>query len=142
MIITTGRKPSPKTRTFCKNLARFTGCEYVTRGKTSLSEIGNEPFLLVGQSRGNPGSFTFFLGGSCFISIKANVSLDIEIPPGEKPDIEGSSPLAVALHRATGFNIGGDSERIIRVNGIIEFLDKGKTYIKLKVLAVRGEGFG
>jgi hypothetical protein len=46
MIITTARKPSSKTRTFCKHLGRFTGWEYVTRGKTSREALSGEPFLL------------------------------------------------------------------------------------------------
>ncbi|MFZ2409946.1 MAG: hypothetical protein WAW23_00080 [Candidatus Methanoperedens sp.] len=76
MIITTARKPSSKIRIFCKHLSRFTGWEYVTRGKTSLSAFACEPFLLVGESRGNPGSLTFFSNGECVLYIRVNVSLE------------------------------------------------------------------
>ncbi len=141
MIITTARKPSSKTRTFCKHLSRFTGLEYVTRGKTSLSDLADEPFLIVGEYKGNPASFNFFSNGRCILSIRANVSLDVDIVTGKAPVIEGDTPLASALHRVTGFKMGEISDRIIRVNDRIEFIDNGEPYIILKVLDIRGEGF-
>lgn len=140
MIITTARKPSSKIRIFCKHLSRFTDWEYVSRGKTSLSGLADEPFLLVGEYRGNPGSFEFFSGGRRVLSIRANVSLDKDIEPGEKPVIEGDTPLAALLSEATGFKLGEISERTIRVNDRIEFIDNGEPYIILKVLGIRGEG--
>lgn len=139
MIITTARKPSSKIRTFCKHLGRFTGWEYVTRGKTGLPAFSDEPFLLVGEHRGNPGSFNFFVNGEPVLSIHASVSLDKEINPGEEPVIEGDSPLARALVRATGLKTAGTSERVIRINDKIEFIDKGVPVIVLKVLDKRGE---
>ncbi len=119
MIITTARKPSSKTRIFCKHLSRFTGWEYVTRGKTS---------------------FNFFSNGKCVLSIRANVSLDKEIEPGEAPVIEGDTPLALAFSKAAGLKMGKNSGRVIHVNDRIEFIDDGVPYIILKVLAVGGEG--
>lgn len=140
MIITTARKPTSKTRIFCKHLSRFTGKDYLTRGKTSLSMLADTSFLVVGESNGNPASFNFFLNNECILSIRANVSLDKEIGlPGE-PVIEGDTPLAFALSKATGFRMGESGERVIRVNDRIEFIDKGKPYIILKVLEARGEG--
>ena len=140
MIITTARKPSSKIRIFCKRLGRFTGWEYVSRGKTSLSSLTDEAFLLVGEHKGNPGSFKFFSKGRSILSIHANVSLDNDIEPGEAPAIEGESPLAIALGKATGLTMGKSSKRVIHVNGRIEFIEKGVPYIILTVLAVRGEG--
>lgn len=139
MIITSSRKPSPKTRVLCRHISKFLGFEYVTRGKTSLSEFW-ETFLLVGESRGNPANFNFFSKGKCVLSIKASVSLDKEVNCGAEPVIEGESNLAHALSIATGFKLRGDSERAIRVNDKIEFIDKGVPYIILKVIEIRGEG--
>lgn len=139
MIITTARKPSPKTRIFCKHLARFTGWDYVTRGKTGLSALAGEPFLLVGEHKGNPGSLKFFSNGKCFLSIRVNVHLDRDVERGEAPVIEGNSPLAHALSKVTGLKIGGDSERVIHIDDEIEFIDKGAPCIVLKVLAISGE---
>lgn len=138
MIITTARKPSSKTRTFCKHLAMFTGWEYLTRGKSSLTMLGND-FLLVGERRGNPRSLKFFSEGRCVLSILFNVSLDKEVGKGETPVIEGKKPLALALSKVTGFK-KKKAQRIIRVNDNMEFIDKGTPYIVLKVLAVSGNG--
>lgn len=140
MIITTSRKPTSKTRIFCKHLSRFTGKEYRTRGKTSLSLLAAPSFLVVGESNGNPASFNFFLNNECILSIRANVSLDKEIDLAGEPVIKGDTPLAFALSKATGLRMGEDGERIIRVNDKIEFIDKGKPYIILKVLEARGDG--
>ncbi len=113
MIITTARKPSSKTRTFCKHLNRFTGWEYVTRGKTSLEMFADEPFLLVGEHKGTPGSFSFYMNGSSVLSILFSVSTDIDTRPGEEPIVEGESSLAGAFSKAAGLEMEGTSERII-----------------------------
>ncbi len=140
MIITTARKPSSRTRTFCRHLSRFTGWEYLIRGKTSREELADEPFLLIGEYRGNPGSFTFFLKMAPVLSIHASVSLDTDIHSKEESVIEGDSPLALAFARVTGFRYGGDGTRVISINDRIEFIDKGVSYIVLKVESARGEG--
>ena len=140
MIITTARKPSPKTRIFCKHLGRFTGWEYVTRGKTGLSGFAEEPFLLVGEYKGNPGSFNFYLKGEPVLSIRANVSLDKEPFPGGEPVIRGNTPLAFDLAKVTGLSTGENSGKVIMVDDNIEFVHKGESFMKLKVLEVRGEG--
>jgi len=140
MIITTARKPSSKTRIFCKHLGRFTGWTYVTRGKSSLQDLADEPFLLVGEYKGNPGSFSFFLNGKCVLSIRANVSLDKDIGGGFEPVIKGNIPLALDISKITGLKIGEGSERVIKIDENIEFTFEGKSYLKLRVLDVRGEG--
>ncbi len=140
MIVTTARKPSSKTRIFCKHLGRFTGWKYVTRGKTSLLGFADQPFLLVGEYKGNPGSFSFFLNGKCVLSIRANVSLDRDIRIGSEPVIQGDNSMALDLSKITGLRTGERSKRVILVNDNIEFTDDGESYIKLKVLEVRGEG--
>lgn len=139
MIITTARKPSPKTRIFCKHLGRFMGWNYVTRGKSSLQDLADKPFLLVGEYRGNPGSFSFFLNGKRVLSIRANVSLDTDIANGVEPVIQGNAPLALDISKITGLRTGEGSERVIQIKDNIEFTCEGKSYIKLTVLEVRGE---
>ena len=146
MIITTARKPSSKTRIFCKHLGRFTGWKYVTRGKASLAEFADKSFLLVGEYKGNPGSFSFFFKEKCVLSIRANVSLDKDIGIGSEPVIQGNNSLALDLGKVTGLRTGTEtgtgekSKRIIMVDDNIEFTSDGESYIKLKVLEVRGEG--
>ena len=140
MIITTARKPSSKTRIFCKHLGRFTGWKYVTRGKASLAEFADKSFLLVGEYKGNPGSFSFFFKEKCVLSIRANVSLDKDIGIGIEPVIQGNNSLAFDLGKVTGLRTGEKAKRIIIVDDNIEFTSDGESYIKLKVLEVRGEG--
>ena len=140
MIITTARKPSSKIRTFCKHLGRFTGWDYVTRGKTSREELSNQPFLLIGEYKGNPGCLTFFFNGISVLSIFVSVSMDKEINPGEEPAIQGDSPLALAFSKVSGFKAGERCERVIRFSDRIEFIDKEVSYIVLKVRSIRGEG--
>lgn len=139
MIITTARKPSSKTRIFCKHLGRFTGWMYITRGKSSLKDLAYEPFLLVGEYKGNPGSFSFFLNGKCVLSIRANVSLEKDIEVGVKPVIQGNTSLALDISKITGLRTGEGSDRVIMVKENIEFICEGKSVIKLTVLEVRGE---
>lgn len=139
MKITSARKPSPKVRTFCKHLSRFIGCEYLSRGKSGLSEFTDESLLVVGEHMGNPGNFTFFMNMNPVLSIFASISLDREINSGMEPVIEGDSPLARALKRVTGFK-EGSSERVIRVNDKIELMEKGVPFIVLKLQGIRGEG--
>ena len=102
--------------------------------------FGNDPFLLVGEYRGNPGTLNFFLDGVCVLSIRINVSVDNEIGHGEDPVIKGDSALAHALGKATGLMVDGNSERSIRVSDRIEFIERGSSYIALTILAIRGEG--
>lgn len=139
MIITTARKPSPKTRIFCKHLGRFLGWRYITRGKTSLLDLSEKPFLLIGEYKGNPGSLNFFFGGRCVLSIRANVSLDTEIGAGAEPVIKGNNSLAHDISRVTGLRKDINSRRIINIDENMEFSEDGKSYIKLTVLDVRVE---
>ncbi len=140
MIITTARKPSSRTRTFCKHLSRFTGWEYLVRGKTSREALPDKQFLLVGEYKGNPGSFTFFSGGMPVLSIRANVSMNKGITPGEEPVIKGDSSLTRILGRVTGFRSAKIGSRVIHIGDRIEFIDKGVSYIVLTIISSRGEG--
>lgn len=67
MLISTSRKPSQKTRTFCKNFQHAFGFEYANRGKSSLrdllikaAELGHDSLVLVYQIKGNPSKLTFY----------------------------------------------------------------------------------
>lgn len=112
----------------------------MTRGKASLLKFIDKPFLLVGEYKGNPGSFCFFLNGKCVLSIRANVSLDKDIGIGIEPVIQGNNSLALDLSKLTGLRRGEESKRIIMVDDNIQFISDGDPYIKLKLLEVRGEG--
>ncbi|KZX16457.1 ribosomal biogenesis protein [Methanobrevibacter cuticularis] len=67
MLISTSRKPSQKTRAFCKNLSHALGFDYINRGKMSLrdlqlksSQLGYDSLVLVYEMKGNPSKITFF----------------------------------------------------------------------------------
>ncbi|KPQ44119.1 MAG: hypothetical protein MPEBLZ_01315 [Candidatus Methanoperedens nitroreducens] len=83
----------------------------------------------------------FFFKEKCLLSIRANVSLDKDIGIGIEPVIQGNNSLALDLGKVTGLRTGtGEkSKRIIMVDDNIEFTSDGESYIKLKVLEVRGE---
>ncbi len=59
MILTTSRKPSRRTRSLAKALARFMNWRYVTRGKLSLEDLysmlnKNECLAIIHEVKGNP----------------------------------------------------------------------------------------
>ena len=67
MLISTSRKPSQKTRKFCKNLAHATGSTSVNRGKMNMRElllkaleIEEFNLAIVNESKGNPSRISFY----------------------------------------------------------------------------------
>ncbi len=65
MFITTSRKPSAKTRTFCQNLSRALNADYTNRGKMSFRDVlikasGFKTIAIVSQVKGNPSRIEFF----------------------------------------------------------------------------------
>ncbi len=58
-LVTTSRKPSPRTRSFSKDLARALRFRYFTRGKANLDLLysllqENEILIIVKERKGNP----------------------------------------------------------------------------------------
>lgn len=67
MLISTSRKPSSKTRKFCKNFSHAIGSTYINRGKMNMRELllraleENEINLaIVNEIKGNPSKITFY----------------------------------------------------------------------------------
>ncbi|MDR0900713.1 MAG: ribonucleotide-diphosphate reductase subunit beta [Methanobrevibacter sp.] len=67
MLISTSRKPSQKTRAFCKNLSHALGYEYLNRGKMSMRDLqlkskglNYNSICLVYEMKGNPSKISFF----------------------------------------------------------------------------------
>jgi U3 small nucleolar ribonucleoprotein protein IMP4 len=65
MFITTSRKPSAKTRTFCQSLSRALNAKYVNRGKMSFRDVlikasGYKTIAVVSQVKGNPSRIEFY----------------------------------------------------------------------------------
>ncbi|HML05725.1 MAG TPA: ribosomal biogenesis protein [Methanobacterium sp.] len=65
MFITTSRKPSAKTRTFCHSLSQALNADYTNRGKMSFRDVlikasGFKIIAVVSQVKGNPSRIEFF----------------------------------------------------------------------------------
>ncbi len=67
MFITTSRKPSAKTRSFCQSLSRALNSKYVNRGKMSFRDVlikasqsGFQKIALVSQVKGNPSRIEIY----------------------------------------------------------------------------------
>ena len=67
MLISTSRKPSQKTRKFCKTLARTTNSTSVNRGKMNMRElllkaleVDEFNLAVINEIKGNPSKITFY----------------------------------------------------------------------------------
>ena len=86
MLISTSRKPSQKTRKFCKNLAHATGSTSVNRGKMNMRElllktleVEEYNLAVVNENKGNPSRISFYSNnGELLLSLLIGVTLDNE----------------------------------------------------------------
>jgi U3 small nucleolar ribonucleoprotein protein IMP4 len=84
MLITTSRKPSQRTRSFCKSLVRVLNSSYTNRGKMSLrdvliksSEMGYDKTAVISQMKGNPSRIDFHKeDGELILSLDITVGLE------------------------------------------------------------------
>ena len=84
MLISTSRKPSQKTRKFCKNLSHTFNYPYTNRGKSSIrdllvkaKQLNEKGIILIYEIKGNPSKITFLdeLGEEKFnIQISAEIN--------------------------------------------------------------------
>ena len=86
MLITTSRKPSKRTRSFCKYLNRIFDSEYMNRGKMSMRDVilklvasNYSHAVLVYEYNGNPSKITIFnKDGNELLSMTINMALPEE----------------------------------------------------------------
>lgn len=86
MLISTSRKPSQKTRKFCKNLSHATGFPSVNRGKMSMRdlllktlELNECNLAIVNEIKGNPSRISFYSNdGEMLLSLLIGVTIDNE----------------------------------------------------------------
>ena len=86
MLISTSRKPSQKTRKFCKTLARTTDSTSVNRGKMNMRELLLKALELdefnlavVNEIKGNPSKITFYSNkGEILLVILISASVENE----------------------------------------------------------------
>ncbi len=67
MLITTSRKPSNRTRSFCHDLSHVLNAKYVNRGKMSFRDVliksaslGFQEIAVVSQIKGNPSKIEIY----------------------------------------------------------------------------------
>ena len=67
MLITTSRKPSGRTRSFCQDLGHVLNAKYVNRGKMSFRDVliksaslGFQKTAIVSQIKGNPSKIEIY----------------------------------------------------------------------------------
>lgn len=86
MLISTSRKPSQKTRKFCKNLAHALGSKSVNRGKMNMRELllkalelDEFNLAIVNEIKGNPSKITFYSNrGEVLLVILISASIENE----------------------------------------------------------------
>ena len=83
MLISTSRKPSQKTRKFCKTLARTTDSTSLNRGKMNMRELllkalelDEINLAIVNEIKGNPSKITFYSNkGEVLLVLLISVSM-------------------------------------------------------------------
>ena len=153
MLISTSRKPSQKTRKFCKNLARVTDSTSVNRGKMNMRELLLKALDLeeinlavVNEIKGNPSKITFYSNkGEVLLVILISVVLESEklnIAPSKLKIVSNMEKLNV-LSDILGLElvdkaednfilISQDENLIAKINFINKFGDKINFQINVK----------
>ena len=83
MLITTSRKPSSRTRSFCQDMSHDLNAKYVNRGKMSFRDVlvkatssGFQKIAIVSQIKGNPSKIEIYdEKGELLLFLKITVSL-------------------------------------------------------------------
>lgn len=153
MLISTSRKPSQKTRKFCKNFAHATGSTSVNRGKMNMRElllkaleVDEFNLAIVNEIKGNPSKITFYSNkGEILLVILIGATIDNErlnIAPSKLKIVSKVDKLNV-LSDIFDFDlvdnadenyilISDDSDSVARINFINKFGDKINFQIKVK----------
>ena len=153
MLISTSRKPSQKTRKFCKNLAYATGSTSVNRGKMNMRElllkaleVEEYNLAVVNEIKGNPSRISFFSNkGELLLTLLIGVTMDKEktnIAPSQLKMVSEVKKLDV-LSEIFDFDLVDKAEEnyilvsqsddsIARINFINKFGDKLKFQINVK----------
>ncbi|MBE6510266.1 MAG: ribonucleotide-diphosphate reductase subunit beta [Methanobrevibacter sp.] len=153
MLISTSRKPSQKTRKFCKNFAHATDSTSVNRGKMNMRELllraldeDEVNLAIVNEIKGNPSRITFYSNkGEELLIVLISASLSNErlhIAPSKLKVVSDVQDLN-CLSDILGFelvdnaednyiHISEDDDLIARINFINKFGDKTDFQINVK----------
>ncbi|MCR5026568.1 MAG: ribonucleotide-diphosphate reductase subunit beta [Methanobrevibacter sp.] len=154
MLISTSRKPSQKTRKFCKNFARTTDSTSVNRGKMNMRELllkalseDEINLAIVNEIKGNPSRITFYSNKGdelLKVLISANISNErLNIKPSELKIVSEVDELN-CLSDIFGLELvdkaednyihisSEDEDLVAKVNFINKFGDKIDFHINVK----------
>ena len=154
MLISTSRKPSQKTRKFCKNLAHSMDSTSVNRGKMNMRELllraldeDEVNLAIVNEIKGNPSRITFYSNkGEVLLTILISVTTTNErlnISPSQLKIVSEVQKLN-CLSDILGFELvdeadanyihitGGYEDLIAKINFINKFGDKLDFQINVK----------
>ena len=153
MLISTSRKPSQKTRKFCKNFAHATDSTSVNRGKMNMRELllraldeDEVNLAIVNEIKGNPSRITFYSNKGeelLIVLISAGLSNErLHIAPSKLKVVSDVQDLN-CLSDILGFelvdnaednyiHISEDDDLIARINFINKFGDKTDFQINVK----------
>jgi U3 small nucleolar ribonucleoprotein protein IMP4 len=153
MLISTSRKPSQKTRKFCKNLARVTDSTSVNRGKMNMRElllkaleVDEFNLAVVNEIKGNPSKITFYSNkGEVLLVILISVVLENEklnMAPSKLKMVSNIKKLNVLsdildldlVDRAEDnyILISDDEDLVAKINFVNKFGDKLNFQINVK----------
>ena len=134
MLISTSRKPSQKTRKFCKNLAHATGSTSVNRGKSNMRELllkalelDEHNLAIVNEIKGNPSRVTFY-------SNKGEILLIILIGDTTSNERCHILPKNLKVDKASEnyILISKEDDLIAKINFVNKFGDKTDLQINVK----------
>lgn len=154
MLISTSRKPSQKTRKFCKNLAHATDSTSVNRGKMNMRELllraldeDEINLAIVNEIKGNPSRITFYSNkGEVLVTVLISVTTTNErlnISPSKLKIVSEVQKLN-CLSDILGFElvdkaeenyiniINGYDDLVAKINFINKFGDKTDFQINIK----------
>ena len=154
MLISTSRKPSQKTRKFCKNLAHATDSTSVNRGKMNMRELllraldeDEINLAIVNEIKGNPSRITFYSNkGEVLITVLISVTTTNErlnISPSKLKIVSEVQKLN-CLSDILGFELVDNAEEnyinitngyddlVANINFINKFGDKTDFQINIK----------
>jgi U3 small nucleolar ribonucleoprotein protein IMP4 len=144
MLITTSRKPSQRTRTFCRGLERVIKARCINRGKMSVREVflkakklKFDRIAIISERDGNPSGLDIYLDGELIFSTK--ITVDLSAPSGRikkdqtvlRCDLEDFKNLAVSIFAVPMENSQTKTENNLiwikgtqkKYQGIVEFYD-------------------
>ena len=154
MLISTSRKPSQKTRKFCRNFAHATDSTSINRGKMNMRELllkalaeDEVNLAIVNEIKGNPSRITFYSNkGDELLRILISVTTTNErlnISPSELKIVSDVESLNV-LSDILGFELvdkaeenyihisNGYDDLIAKINFINKFGDQIDFQINIK----------